>query len=172
MSQLMNGKRRGYVYFLVSDALCLVKIGGTNLWYRKGNKVWANVNKRISQVCRVCPVPLRLATVLTGVAFGNESQHHSYFRHYRYQANKEWFWYLDDLKDYIDTIAAYQSQMDNYITASERYTQMLKADPDAERDGRIQIPEMPTNPPWLDFGKPPPLLKNTPASWSLIRPAD
>lgn len=162
MNSFMNGPKRGAIYFLVADDLHLVKIGATNRWKRKGTRTWMEM-KRLIEIDRGCPVPLRLAAFVVATPYGTETQHHRYFANYRLRTNHEWFWYLDELKEYVDRVAAFQESMGNYEIETERYKQMMHSIPDA----RLPVPKMPLKGPWLDFSAPPPILSRIPTGWQL-----
>ncbi|MBL8822273.1 MAG: GIY-YIG nuclease family protein [Planctomycetia bacterium] len=168
MSYFITGRNRGFTYFLVSDDLSLVKIGGTNDWEIEGDTFTFDADQRVSAIRRGCPVPLRLAAMVSGVPYGNEGAFHRYFKSYRY--SREWYWCLDALEEYIEKIAAYSEKMDKYLSDNDDYQRQEKEAAAQDRPFNLPMPIMPLQIPVLDFGTPPPPPKAIPTGWTLQLP--
>ena len=165
MYHLIKGPNRGYTYFLVSDDLSIVKIGGTNDWEIEGDSFSFDAEQRVSAVRQGCPVPLRLAAMLPGVPYGNETSFHRHFKSYRYE--REWYWYLDDLREYIDLVADYASKFEEYVSACEDHRKNEKEAEASRQSFQLPMPVDPGRVPVLDFSTPPAPLKKRPSGWQL-----
>jgi len=163
-----NGPRRGWIYFLVADDLQLVKIGATNTWSKTDEGLRLNLDTRIRRLRGQTFLKLRLAAITASTPLGSENEHHDYFVNFRYRPDREWFWYIDELREYIAKVAEWDKAMASYVTACERYHYECELDPKGDEEGRIPLPQMPMKAPLLDFAsndRPSP--KNTPTGWEL-----
>lgn len=167
MPSYMNGLNRGVVYILVAEDLNLVKIGSTNRWKATPTGVYLDAEARIKEVQQSCIVPTRLAAKVLPCHFGTESQHHRYFEQLRYRKDREWFWYVDSLRKYVEELESWSKAWDLYMTDCERYRILCKADPEGEREGRITEPKSPKAP-WLDFSSACPKPQSLPIGWKTI----
>lgn len=101
LAHIAAGPNPGYLYFLISDQLGVVKIGASNRW--EGHQV--AVDKRITEVKNASPLfPIdREFVLLAGPVGMSESAIHDHFKDYRI-GKSEWFIYCDDLKGFVDSV--------------------------------------------------------------------
>ncbi len=168
MDHFMNRGKRGAVYFLVAEDLSLVKIGGTNTWRSSLDGMYLDMETRVRELQKKLFVPARLAVITMATPAGSEQQHHDYFEAFRYRQDREWFWLVDELKDYVERLAQWEQQMELYVTEHARYEELLRIDPKAEENGTILQPTLPLKGPWLDFKsgvRPKP--RRTPSGWEV-----
>lgn len=110
LAQIAGGQSPGYIYLLVSEEIGLVKIGASNRW--DGHTVVAD--RRVAEVKKQIPfVNLSEEHLILAACLGkNESEIHKHFHEYR--ARGEWFFYSDDLKVFVDSVADFLGQCDEW----------------------------------------------------------
>ncbi len=115
LAQVAGGQNPGYVYFLVSDDLKLVKIGASNRW--DGNNL--AVDARIREVKNDVPfVTINREHVILAMVLGlDETEIHEHFSEYRVAG--EWFAYVDDLKKFVDDIGDLLRQLDEWANDAD-----------------------------------------------------
>ncbi len=130
LAHLASGENPGYIYFLVSDELGLVKIGASNRW-TDDNKV--AVDKRIKEIKNDVPF-IKISqehVILAGPLGYSESDIHDHFADYR--VGGEWFIYSDDLKLFVDKIGTCLQQQDAWgndgVMPTEKPWTYLEAEP-------------------------------------------
>ena len=110
LAHIAEGKNPGYIYFLISDDLGLVKIGASNRW--DGHAVAVDV--RIKEVKNDVPfITINREHVVLASALGfGETEIHDHFAAYR--AAGEWFVYSDDLKVFVNNVGDFLRQLDEW----------------------------------------------------------
>lgn len=120
LAHMASGENPGYIYFLVSEELQLVKIGASNRW-SADNEV--AVDKRIREIKNDVPFVniCREHVILAGPLGYSESDIHDHFADYR--VGGEWFIYSDDLKLFVDRIGIFIQQLHSWGNDGARPTE-------------------------------------------------
>jgi hypothetical protein len=110
LAHIAGSENPGYIYLLVAETLGLVKIGASNRW--EGIKV--AVDKRIREIINDVPlIPITNSLVIVAASLGRtETEIHRHFAHYRVAG--EWFIYADDLKGFVESVARFLKQVEEW----------------------------------------------------------
>lgn len=115
LAHIVESENPGFIYFLISDDLGLVKIGASNRW--KGHQV--AVDSRITEVKNDVPFITidREYVILAGSLQKTESEIHDHFA--AYHVAGEWYIYSDDLKLFVDEVGELLAQLDKWSETGE-----------------------------------------------------
>ena len=157
LSHFAHGRLFGFIYFIVSQELRIVKIGATNRW----KDLAADVDSRMTEIQLGAPfVNVSRQTAIACSTLGkSEPQVHDHFREYCIRG--EWFQYTGDLKTFVDQVTLLNDEYDRYSDEAETYRQHVNDMKAAGNEPTLPIPDWPNVKPWklLDTPAEPPAQK-------------
>lgn len=160
LTHYAGGPLYGFVYFVFSDPMQLVKIGATNRW--KGH--WPDIDTRIRQIRQSVPfVPITGQAFTTPMALQmSEPELLDFFADYRVDVgnddqtgDNEWFQNTDVLKQFVDEVALLNREHDRYIGEVEVYNAHVSEQESLGREPTMPMPVWPDVKPWRHLQTPP-----------------
>lgn len=162
LAHYASGQLYGFIYFVISDPMALVKIGASNRWI--GHR--PDTDSRVLEVRKAIPfLPVTRTAFITPMSLQmSEPELHEHFEKYQVEiggnfdpvGDNEWFQLTDTLKAFVDDVVLLMDDFDRLSEETEAY-QLHEAQQTAlGRELTMPMPAWPKIYPWRHLKDPAP----------------